>query len=70
MFVFAWAEVSVVVGSLGTGGGMVDVWDVVCNVAGAVEGMVGAWGSGVGPFVAGGVFVHAGGFCMCPHISQ
>jgi len=44
VFAFAWAEVSAVVGSLGTGGGMVDVWDIVCNVAGAVEGMVGAWG--------------------------
>ena len=33
-FTFAWAEVLVVVGSLGTGGGIVDVWDVVCGVAG------------------------------------
>ena len=44
MFTFAWAEVLAVVGSLGTGGGMVDMWDVVCNMAGAVEGMVGVWG--------------------------
>ena len=43
-FAFTWVEVSVVVGSLGTGGGMVDMWDIVCNVAGAVEGMVGVWG--------------------------
>ena len=34
-FTFAWAEVSVVVGLLGTGGGIVDAWDIVCGMAGS-----------------------------------
>jgi len=33
-FTFTWAGVLVVVGSLGTSGGIVDAWDIICDMAG------------------------------------